>query len=308
MLRNLELGDLPHLPGLLSALDREPVPWDAAWLEHKIYQDPDYDPALSPIFEDAGRPVALVHGVIRDGGEIASLKVFAVEKSYRRRGLATQLLDIFESRVRQAGATRIHLFFAPPCYLIPGIDPGYAEALDLMTRRGYQTERKCIVNMEVELDPVLLDTQADEARLRELGYSIRRAQPADRAEAAELGYRIGGEWWHSEVLDAYSYDPIRLYVASDPTGALVAFAAQDVVGPILFGPTGTDPAARRLGIGTVLLKRCLADVLAQGYPKALISGAGPISFYTRAVGARVCRVFWPFEKLLVEGERKFSEE
>src|SRR5262245_53247007 len=108
-LRNLEPSDLPYLPGLLAALDREPVPWNAAWLEHKIYQDPDYDPALSPIFEDAGRPVALVHGVIREGGETASLKVIAVEKSYRRRGLATQLLDIFESRARQAGATRSQL-------------------------------------------------------------------------------------------------------------------------------------------------------------------------------------------------------
>jgi GNAT superfamily N-acetyltransferase len=307
ILRNLEPGDLPHLPGLLAALDREPVPWNAAWLEHKIYQDPDYDPALSPIFEDSGRPVALVHGVIRGGGEIASLKVMAVEKSYRRRGLATQLLDIFESRAREAGAVRIQLFFAPPCYLIPGIDPGYAEALDLMMRRGYQTERNCIVNMEVELDPVLLNTQADEARLKALGYMTRRAQPDDRDEAAELGYRIGGVWWRDEVLDAFSYEPIRLYVAAGPTGALVSFAAQDVVGPILFGPTGTDPAARRLGIGTVLLKRCLADVLAQGYPKALISGAGPIAFYTRAVGARVCRVFWPFEKSLVEETGKFSE-
>src|SRR3712207_1961051 len=100
-LRNLELVDLPLLPVLLAALDREPVPWNATFLKHRIYEDPDYDPALSPLIEGAGRPVALVHGVIRSGGEIAFLKVMAVEKSYRRRGLASQLLDIFESRVRQ---------------------------------------------------------------------------------------------------------------------------------------------------------------------------------------------------------------
>jgi GNAT superfamily N-acetyltransferase len=269
-------------------------------LKHKIYEDPDYDPALSPLIEDAGRPVALVHGVIRSGGETAFLKVMAVEKSYRRRGLASQLLDIFESRVRQAGATRIQLFFCPPCYFLPGIDPGYAEALCLMLRRGYQTKRESEVNMEVDLDPVLLDTQADEARLAALGYTVRRAQSSDQEAAVALGYRTGGDWWQSEVADAFSYDPIRLQVAADSTGTLVAYAAQDVVGPTLFGPTATDPSHQRLGLGTVLLKRCLADVLVQGYPRALISGAGPIAFYTRAVGARVCRVFWPFEKSLVE--------
>jgi mycothiol synthase len=299
-LRNLEPSDLPLLPVLLAALDREPVSWNAAFLKRKIYEDPDYDPALSPLIEDAGRPVALVHGVIRGGGETAFLKVMAVEKSYRRRGLASQLLDIFESRARQVGATRIQLFFCPPCYFLPGIDPGYAEALCLMLRRSYQTKRESEVNMEVELDPVLLDTQADEARLRALGYTLRRALPSDREAAVALGYSTGGDWWQSEVVDAFSYDPIRLHVAADATGILVAYAAQDVVGPTLFGPTATDPAHQRLGLGTVLLKRCLADVLAQGYPKALISGAGPIAFYTRAVGARVCRVFWPFEKALVE--------
>lgn len=301
-LRNLEPGDLPHLPGLLSALNREPVPWNAAWLERKIYHDPDYDPALSPVIEEGGRPVALVHGVIRDRGEIASLKVMAVEKAYRRRGLATQLLDTFEERAREAGATGIQIFFCPPCYLFPGIDPGYAEALCLMLRRGYQTKQESIVNMEVDLDPVKLDTQADEIRLQNLGYTIRRAQPADREEAVALGEHIGGDWWRSELRDAFTYEPVRLYVAAGPAGDLVAFAAQDLVGPTLFGPTGTELSHQRLGLGTVLLKRCLADVLAQGYSKALIAGAGPIAFYTRAVGARVCRVFWPFEKSLVEGE------
>jgi GNAT superfamily N-acetyltransferase len=169
-----------------------------------------------------------------------------------------------------------------------------------MMRRGYQTKRESVVNMEVELDPVQLDTRADEVRLRNLGYTLRRAQPADQEEAVALGYATGGAWWQSEVADAFSYDPIRLHVAAGPSGALVAYAAQDVIGPALFGPTATDPAHQRLGIGTVLLRRCLADVLAQGYPRALISGAGPITFYTQAVGARVCRVFWPFKKSLVE--------
>lgn len=111
-LRNLRHDDLPYLPGLLAALDREAVPWDASWLERKIYGDPDYDPALSPVIEAAGRPVALVHGVVRGGGNVAFLKVMAVERAFRRQGFATRLLDVFEARARTAGATSIRILFA----------------------------------------------------------------------------------------------------------------------------------------------------------------------------------------------------
>lgn len=151
--------------------------------------------------------------------------------------------------------------------------------------------------MEVALDPARLDTRADEARLRGLGYLIRRATPDDREGAADLAYRLGGEGWRGEALDAFTYDPIRLHVAVGETG-IVAFAAQDVTGPALFGPTGTDPAARKLGLGTVLLKRCLGDALAQGFRRAEICAVGPIDFYVRAMEARVCRIFWPLEKPL----------
>ena len=296
-LRNLRHDDLPYLPGLLAALDREPAPWDASWLERKIFGDPDYDSALSPVIEASGRPVALVHGVMRGGGEVVFLKLLAVERTFRRQGFATRLLDTFEARARAAGASSIKIHYCSPTYLLPGLDPSYTAALCLLLRRGYQTDRHSIANMEVDLDPERLDTRADEARLRGLGYVIRRATPADREGAADLGYLLGGEGWRGEVLDAFTYDPIRLHVAAGATG-IVAFAAQDVNGPALFGPTGTDPAARKLGLGTVLLKRCLSDALAQGFHRAEIGGAGPIDFYARAVGGRVCRVFWPLEKLL----------
>lgn len=296
-LRNLRHDDLPYLPGLLAALDREAVPWDASWLERKIYGDPDYDPALSPVIEAAGRPVALVHGVVRGEGNVAFLKVMAVERAFRRQGFATRLLDVFEARARTAGATSIRILFCPPAYLLPGLDPAYTAALCLLLRRGYQTNQQSIVNMEVALDPARLDTRADEARLRGLGYLIRRATPDDREGAADLAYRLGGEGWRGEALDAFTYDPIRLHVAVGETG-IVAFAAQDVTGPALFGPTGTDPAARKLGLGTVLLKRCLGDALAQGFRRAEICAVGPIDFYARAMEARVCRIFWPLEKPL----------
>ena len=151
--------------------------------------------------------------------------------------------------------------------------------------------------MEVDLDPEQLNTQADETQLYERGYVVRRATSYDREGVANLAWQIGGENWRAEVLEAFTYDPIRLHVAEGPLG-IVAFAAQDVNGPAIFGPTGTAPSARRLGIGTVLLKRCLGDVRAHGFRRAEIGAVGPIDFYARAVGARVGRIFWALEKTL----------
>jgi len=56
---------------------------------------------------------------------------------------------------------------------------------------------------------------------------------------------------------------------------------------------------RGLGIGSVLLKRCLQDWERAGVSRCEIVWAGPISFYARSVGATLGRAFWAFRKSLV---------
>lgn len=301
-LRALRPSDLPQLPQLLAVLTRESVPWDETWLAHKIFEDPDFDPALSPVMEDNGCLVALTHGVIRHyearhGGTAAFLKLMAVDPAYQRQGLMSRLLDQFETQVKSTGVDKIKIDFCPPAFLIPAVDPGYTAALALLLRRGYKSSRQSYVNMSVPLDSEKLDTIFEENHLHTLGYDIRRAEDKDKKAAAQLGYALGGDFWQSEIVDAFHYDPVRLHLALR-NGRPVAFAAQDVSGPRLFGPTATEPSARRQGIGTVLLKRCLQDVLAQGHSQAIICGAGPIAYYISAVGATVCRHFWPFVRVL----------
>ena len=248
ILRPLQMSDLPFLPGLLSTLVYEPVLWDADFLKQKIFDDPDYDPALCPVIEVKKQPVAMVHGLTRNK-EIVFLKVVAVEPAHRRQGFATRLLDAFEAQARRMGAGRIHVGFSTLAYLI-SMDVRYTAAINLLLRRGYETERHSTVNMAVDLEPKRLDTQADEKRLASLGITVRRAVLADREGTADLAERIQG--WQGSVHEAYNCDPIRLYVA-ERNGQIVSFAAQDVVAPTLFGPTGTDPAHRRLGSGCTQL-------------------------------------------------------
>jgi hypothetical protein len=48
----------------------------------------------------------------------------------------------------------------------------------------------------------------------------------------------------------------------------------------------------------VLLRRCLADQRAFGVTRAEIGWVGPVPFYSRAVGARIERVFFLYRKQL----------
>ena len=63
-----------------------------------------------------------------------------------------------------------------------------------------------------------------------------------------------------------------------------------------FGPEGVEKSLRGLGVGGVLLLRCLGDMKSRGYARCEIGWVGPYAFYAKVADARVCRVFWQMEK------------
>ena len=146
-----------------------------------------------------------------------------------------------------------------------------------------------------------LDTSADEARLAEAGFAVQRLEPGDPDFARLMtGWSPHLAW---EVEQSARRRPSACHVARRTgTGDYVAFACHHSNRAGWFGPMGTDPSVRRFGIGSVLLRRCLADLAAQGRTEAQIAWVGPIGFYARGVGARISRVFWLFEKVLVMAE------
>src|SRR5262249_29910784 len=166
----------------------------------------------------------------------------------------------------------------------------------LLIRRGYAS-RHTAVNMEVDLRPNIFEPAADERRLAAEGFEVRRLASAD----ADAFTRYMGEmwsWgWRHEACRTLKHDPITTHLALRD-GKIVGFASCNASGPGQFGPMGTDGGLRRHGVGGVLLKRCLADLRAQGYPTADIQWVGPIAFYARQVGATLSRCFFQFEKVL----------
>ncbi|MFC5001022.1 GNAT family N-acetyltransferase, partial [Dactylosporangium cerinum] len=103
--------------------------------------------------------------------------------------------------------------------------------------------------------------------------------------------------WAWEVAQSLDRDGAGCWVAVRD-GEILGFAAYGANRPSWFGPMGTAPAAEGLGVGRVLLRRCLADQRADGHSTAQIGWAGPVAFYAKTVGARLERIFWIYTKQL----------
>ena len=76
----------------------------------------------------------------------------------------------------------------------------------------------------------------------------------------------------------------------------VGFASYGVNRRDWFGPMGTGGELRGLGIGGVLLRRCLREMRELGYRSAQVGRVGPVPFYARTVDAYIERVYWMYRK------------
>ncbi len=272
---------------------------DAALLKEKLFDDPMADPDLCLTAFAGEEVVGFLYGVRRSirGQEFGYIKLMAVEKSQRRRKIGSMLYEEAEKLLLKNGATHIRWYDVPLNYLMPGIDPRYTPAYCFALKHGFKQFGESI-NMICDLEDKDFVTQSEEKVLADKGVEVRRAEVADRPAISEL---LDTEWalWNNEVNMAMKDDPPSVHIALK-NGKVLAFSVHNGnnKGTGWFGPMGTHSDLRGLGIGTILLKRCLKDMQAQGHKKAIIPWVAPVAFYSHYVDARVERVFWRMEKVV----------
>ena len=283
---------LPAFAAWFSALPNNNA-WSEAWVRYKTLDDETYDPALMLAAEIDDEPAGFLIANIAD--EKGWVRAFIVHPEKRRQGIGTRLFDAAERALRDRGISEIEVGWALPRYFLPGIDVSYTPAIAFLDQRGYETSRETRVNMDVMLTGRDFDTSGTEARLREHGIEVRRARAEDREEIEALCFAEGHGGWAVETELALAMAPVPVFVAC-AEGSIRGIATHSLAGPIHFGPMLTAGETRGLGIGTVLLKRCLLDWQRSGVERCEIMWAGPIAFYARTVGATVGRAFWTFRK------------
>ncbi|HZM81037.1 MAG TPA: GNAT family N-acetyltransferase [Candidatus Limnocylindrales bacterium] len=223
----------------------------------------------------------------------AHLDLLLVDPEHRRRGVARGLLAELEQVLKARGVTRIAVKGNAPDYAWPGVDVRYTEAICALEATGYAHDHTAW-NMTAPL-PV------PDKKIRETkDIEIRRALQAD---LETLRAMVSGEWgpaWTAEVERAVLAGERGAggVHAAFRNGQPIAFAAWGGCRPSWFGPMGTLPAATGLGLGSILLRRCLRDQAALGLDSAQIGWVGPVPFYSNAVGAYIDRVFFLFSKAL----------
>jgi len=286
-----------HLPGLARRLNDLPGMrgWDVGWVRRKTLASQDYNPALTLAAEVQGELVGFVVAAVHENR--GWIKALLVRPDRQRQGVGSHLLRAIEDRLAQLGVPQVTFGWAPLNYFTPGVDVRLTAANAFLERRGYSSDRVSRINMEVQLEGQDFDTVQMERRLSAEGITIRRAEPADAEGTRQLAEGHGFVTWRDECDHASQNDPISMFVARRD-GRVCGFAVHSITGPGEFGPMLTALTLRGRGIGTILLKRCLADLKRLSYRHAEIIWAGPISFYARAVGARVGRAFWEWKKAL----------
>ncbi len=219
---------------------------------------------------------------------LGHVDLLAVHPEARGEGRGRALVRAAEEWLRGQGAREARFAGNPPCYAWPGVDVRYTPAACLAESLGY--ERYHVAwNMTADLGVDLSDSDDELARLAAAGVTLRAAGAGDRARLTAFVEEHWNERWAWEAANASGAH----YAERD--GRIIAFAAWGAR-PGWFGPMGTAEAARGLGLGRVLLRRCLAEQRAAGQAESQIGWVGPLRFYSRAVGARAERVFWLYRR------------
>jgi mycothiol synthase len=236
-----------------------------------------------------------------DGSCEGFIDLLVVDRAQQRRGIGRQLAAEMERQLAARGCQRIDLAAGSPNHAWPGVDVHYTAAVCFAEGSGYQRQG-CEVNMDVDLSGATLDTHAAQNRLAAEGIEVRRAVADDDGPLQES---LGSTWqadWIAEIADALRSSEAGLHVAVR-SGRYVGFCCYGVNRVHEVGPIGTDPDVRKLGIGGVLLKRCLAEQRDRGIAAAELVWVGPLSYFSRTVHATIGRVFWQYSKDLSGASR-----
>ena len=236
-----------------------------------------------------------------DGKTEGFIDLLIVGRASQRQGIGRGLAEEMEHRLTSRGCQQINLAGNGPHYAWPGIDIHYTAAVCFAEDLGYQRQ-ECEANMDVDLSRAPLDTSAAETRLQSQGIVIR---PANASDDGPMQASLGSTWWPSwvnEITAALRSSEAGLQVAVRDK-QYVGFCAYGLNRPHEVGPVGTAPELRKLGIGSVLLKRSLADQRDRGLTAAELVWAGPLSYFSRTLNATIGRAFWLYAKDLTATEQ-----
>lgn len=243
----------------------------------KVLLDPNFRPDNLPVAVEDGRVVGFVLALARQvplflqglEPDKAWITAFGVHPDYRRRGIGRALFDHVLEQMAAEGRKTIDISPYVPNYFVPGVDvnayPGTISFLE--NALGFKTLYHAL-SMGADLTgfqipPVILELERQ--REQENGVTIRPVAAADLPDLMPfIVEHFGWDWYrHAQeyLLEYFGDSPHQIcFLVARQHGEVVGYCQQRRE---RFGPFGVRPDRRRLGLGRLLLFRCLSIMNAQ---------------------------------------------
>ena len=267
MIRTASPQDLPELRALLARAND--APYDlAAVAEEKCFGHGVAGAPLVRVFGD-------MQGVAVTCGRY--LRILAVDRDARRRGIGSALLADAEERGAGVIAAEAGNYFTP------GVVERDAATIAFLRSRGYE-EKATTHNLLAETRPAA-------------GTPARRPAHGEAERVLTFIEREFGRIWRFEAAKAFDSEVPQIFITGDGT-EITGFAVHDVNnrGLGFFGPTGVAASMRGRGLGCALLLASLADLRRLGYAQAVIPWTDALRFYRNCCGAEPAHRFIAFAK------------
>jgi GNAT superfamily N-acetyltransferase len=239
-----------------------------------------------------------MHG-LDDDPDDGWITVFFVDPACQRQGIAQALLD--RARDFVAARRRRWVSVSPyaPNYFWPGVDADrYPAAAALLRKNGFEVV-ETPVSMTTDLVGFSIPRAVLELQQRREseGYWFGTLQVKHVVGVLDFNMRCFSADWSRAVREALlrGVPRQRILVATreDQIAGFCLYGGYDNVVE-RFGPFGVDPTLRRLGLGRVLLYRCLDMMHGEGLHNAWFLWTGledPAGHLYTSAGFHVSRTF-----------------
>ncbi len=242
----------------------------------KVLLDPNFLPENLPVAIEDGRIVGFVLALTRQvplflqglEPEKSWITAFGVHPDYHRRGIGRALFEHVIGRLKREGRKTLEISPYVPNYFVPGVDVNaYPGTIAFLEKLGFQTLYRAI-SMGANLTGFQIPAEIRELerkREQEDALTIRPVASADLPELMPfIVQHFGWDWYrHAQdyLLEYFGDSPAQIcFLVARLGGEIVGYCQQRRE---RFGPFGVRPDVRNLGIGRLLLFRCLAEMSAR---------------------------------------------
>ncbi len=236
----------------------------------KVLLDTNFHPGNLPVAVEDGRVVGFVLAVTRQvplflqglEPESAWITAFSVHPDYQRRGIGTALFKHVLAKLAADSRKTVDISPYVPNYFVPGVDvSAYPGTIEFLKSLGFEITSHAI-SMGANLTGFQIppEIRALEQHLeQDEGVVIKPVTPADLPDLMPfLSENFGWDWYrHAQdyLIEIFGDTPTQIgFLVARRHGQVVGFSQQRRE---RFGPFGVHPNCRNLGIGRVLLFRCL---------------------------------------------------